>query len=59
VKAQAPVAAAASAPRGEMPAPPPKVESKELKKILKEWKKLSPEDQARFLELVGQNGGAP
>ena len=36
-----------------------KPDSKELKKFLKLWKKLSQEDQAKFLERVEQKGGTP
>lgn len=49
-----PTAAAAPSPRGEAAPSASKSDSRALKKLLKEWKKLSPEDQAKFLERVGQ-----
>ena len=49
---------AASEPRAGTPAAAH--ESRALKKFMKQWDKLPPEDQARFLELVGQKAaGSP
>lgn len=56
-----PPAAARIAPRAPEYAPggsEAQEASKDLQKFMKAWRKLSPEDQARFLELVGPPGWA-